>query len=51
VRRIALARSRLKEGRPIKILAEELGYANPSALSRAFATKTGTSPRARLSNG
>lgn len=43
--RIALAQSRLREGRPIKVLAEELGYANPSALSRAFKSKVGISPR------
>jgi AraC-like DNA-binding protein len=43
--RIALAQSRLREGRSIKALAEELGYANPSALSRAFAARTGQSPR------
>jgi len=43
--RIALAQSRLREGRPIKILAEELGYANPSALSRAFSARVGMSPR------
>ena len=43
--RIALAQSRLCEGRPIKLLAEELGYANPSALSRAFSAKVGLSPR------
>ena len=43
--RIALAQSRLREGRPIKALAEELGYANPSALSRAFSARTGLSPR------
>jgi AraC-like DNA-binding protein len=43
--RIALAQSRLREGRPIKSLAEELGYANPSALSRAFTAKAGMSPR------
>jgi len=43
--RIALAQSRLRAGRPIKILADELGYANPSALSRAFAAKVGMSPR------
>ena len=43
--RIALAQSRLREGRPIKIMAEELGYANPSALSRAFTAKLGMSPR------
>jgi AraC-like DNA-binding protein len=43
--RMALAQSRLREGRPIKALAEELGYANPSALSRAFSARTGMSPR------
>lgn len=43
--RIALAQSRFRDGRPIKILAEELGYANPSALSRAFTAKVGMSPR------
>ena len=43
--RIALAQRRLREGRPIKLLAGELGYANPSALSRAFACKVGLSPR------
>ncbi|MCG5075150.1 AraC family transcriptional regulator [Paraburkholderia tagetis] len=43
--RIALAQSRLREGRPIKMLAAELGYANPSALSRAFSAKVGMSPR------
>lgn len=43
--RIAIARNRLKEGRPIKLLADELGYANPSALSRAFAANVGMSPR------
>lgn len=46
--RIALAQSRLREGRPIKLLAGELGYANPSALSRAFAARTGMYPSAWL---
>ncbi len=48
--RIALAQRRLREGRPIKILADELGYANPSALSRAFTAKAGMSPRAWLAS-
>lgn len=43
--RIALAQGRLREGRTLKALAEELGYANPSALSRAFSAKVGMSPR------
>lgn len=43
--RIALAQGKLREGRSIKLLAEELGYANPSALSRAFAARVGVSPR------
>ncbi len=43
--RIVLAQNRLRAGRPIKLLSDELGYANPSAFSRAFAAKTGVSPR------
>ncbi|WP_237173630.1 AraC family transcriptional regulator [Paracandidimonas lactea] len=43
--RISLAQRRLREGRPLKTLAQELGYANPSALSRAFAGKVGACPR------
>ncbi len=48
--RMALAQSRLREGQPIKALAEQLGYANPSALSRAFTAKVGLSPRDWLAN-
>jgi AraC-like DNA-binding protein len=43
--RMMLAQARLREGQSIKVLAEELGYANPSALSRVFAARTGLSPR------
>ncbi len=43
--RIALAQSRLRQGHSIKSLADELGYANSSALSRAFSARTGLSPR------
>lgn len=43
--RIALAQHRLRAGQAIKSLAPELGYANPSALSRAFTARTGLSPR------
>ncbi|MFC4160682.1 AraC family transcriptional regulator [Chitinimonas lacunae] len=43
--RVALAQNGLREGRPVKLLADELGYATPSALSRVFAARTGLSPR------
>ncbi|KHK58947.1 AraC family transcriptional regulator [Ralstonia sp. A12] len=43
--RVSLAQTRLREGRPIQLLAEELGYAGPSALSRVFKERTGLSPR------
>lgn len=43
--RIALAQSRLREGQAVKALADELGYASASALSRAFAARVGQSPR------
>lgn len=43
--RMSLAQSGLQAGRSVKLLAEELGYANASALSRAFAARTGLSPR------
>jgi AraC-like DNA-binding protein len=43
--RMALAQTGLRHGRAIKTLADELGYANPSALSRAFAARLGLSPR------
>ena len=42
--RIALAQSQLRDGRPIKIIAEELGYANASTLSRAFMARIGMTP-------
>lgn len=48
--RMALAQSRLREGRPVKLLGEELGYANPSAFSRAFMARVGKSPRAWLTD-
>lgn len=46
--RIQIAQNRLRDGASIKSVSEELGYANPSAFSRAFAARTGKPPRAWL---
>ncbi|GJG97846.1 AraC family transcriptional regulator [Cupriavidus pauculus] len=43
--RVSLAQARLRDGAPLKLLADELGYANPSALSRVFLARVGQSPR------
>jgi AraC-like DNA-binding protein len=44
--RLAIAQAELRRGKPLKLLAGELGYASASALSRLFAQKLGASPRA-----
>ena len=43
--RVALAQTRLRAAQPVKAMAEELGCAHPSALSRAFGARVGMSPR------
>jgi AraC-like DNA-binding protein len=43
--RLTLAQAQLRQGRSIKAIADELGYANASALSRLFRQKIGESPR------
>ena len=43
--RMALAKKHLHQGRAVKAIALELGYANASALSRVFAQRIGLSPR------
>ncbi|MEK8034094.1 AraC family transcriptional regulator [Ideonella sp. DXS29W] len=43
--RLSLAQTRLRRGDSVKMIAADLGYANPSALSRLFAQKLGQSPR------
>ncbi len=43
--RLLLAQQRLRAGAPLKGLAAELGYANPSALSRVFKAQLGCSVR------
>lgn len=43
--RIGLAQELLRRGRPINLIAHEVGYGSSSALSRAFRSQTGVSPR------
>lgn len=43
--RLSIAESRLKSGKSVKNISDELGYANASALSRVFIQKRGLSPR------
>ncbi len=42
--RISVAQNELKKGKPIAVIANEVGYENTSALSKAFRKKTGLSP-------
>jgi AraC-like DNA-binding protein len=44
--RVALAQAELQRGKPLKLLATELGYGSAAALSRVFLQKTGQTPRA-----
>ncbi|GAA0666419.1 AraC family transcriptional regulator [Rheinheimera tangshanensis] len=43
--RVSLTQKVLREGRPIALIADEVGYESPSALARTFRRKTGHSPR------
>jgi len=42
--RISIAQSMLRRGKPVQLIANEVGYASASALSRAFIKQVGTSP-------
>jgi AraC-like DNA-binding protein len=44
--RIALAQRLLRRGRPVALVAEEVGYGSQPAFSRAFIRETGVSPSA-----
>ena len=44
--RIGLAQQALRRGRPLKVVAADVGYGSEAALSRAFKAQTGRSPRA-----
>ncbi|MFJ3483289.1 cupin domain-containing protein [Pseudomonas sp. NPDC090202] len=43
--RVSLAQKLLREGRPMALIAEQVGYESPSALARAFRRKAGLNPR------
>ena len=43
--RLALVQSALRDGRSVKQIADDLGYAGASALSRLFSQRLGQSPR------
>ena len=43
--RMGLAQAQLLRGKPIKVVAREVGYRSPAALSRVFAQQCGLSPR------
>lgn len=46
--RIGLVQKWLKNGQPLRLIAEEAGYSGESALSRAFKSQCGISPKAWL---
>lgn len=43
--RVGLAQRALRLGRPLKLIAQEVGYGSEAALSRAFKAQSGLSPR------
>lgn len=43
--RVRLAQKALRRGRPLKVIASEVGYGSEAALSRAFKAQSGQSPR------
>ena len=46
--RLTIAQTQFRAGHSVKSIADELGYANASALSRLFSQRMGMSPRAWL---
>lgn len=46
--RLGIAQSLLRKGHSVQLIADRIGYANASALSRAFAARVGLSPTAWL---
>jgi AraC-like DNA-binding protein len=44
--RLGLAQQLLRQGQPLKLIVDEVGYGSVAALSRAFSVRLGQSPRA-----
>ena len=44
--RVGLAKQALRRGRPLKVIADDVGYGSEAALSRAFKAHSGLTPRA-----
>lgn len=49
--RLGLAQSLLRRGKPVNVVAEEVGYASASALSRVFAARKGMPPTTWMKQG
>jgi transcriptional regulator GlxA family with amidase domain len=43
--RVGLAQQALRNGKPLKVVASDVGYGSEAALSRAFKAQLGASPR------
>ena len=43
--RVGLAQQALRQGKPLKVVAADVGYGSEAALSRAFKSHSGVSPR------
>ena len=43
--RVALVQKALRQGRALKLIADDVGYGSESALSRSFKASCGVSPR------
>jgi AraC-like DNA-binding protein len=43
--RVSLAQQGLRQGRPLKMIAIDVGYGSEAALSRAFKAQSGLAPR------
>lgn len=49
--RLTLTTALLRDGHPLKLVTEEVGFASPSSLSRAFKQRFGVCPRQWIGSG